>query len=47
MPLPLKGHNTQHSGHRGKIKIQNELMVAIYSESLLRAIGIALLMKFS
>ena len=36
----------QHSGHIGQI-FQNELMVEIYSKSLVRAIGKVLLMKFS
>ena len=44
--LSLKGHNTQHSGHTGHF-FQNELMVEIYSKSLVRTIGKVLLMKFS
>ena len=36
--MTLKRHNTQHSGHMGK-KNQTELMVEIYSKSLVRAIG--------
>ena len=36
----------QHSGQMGK-ENQSELMVDIYSKSLLRAIGKVLLMKFS
>ena len=43
----LKGHNTQHSGHMGKKNVQTELMVEIYSKSLVRAIGKVLLVKFS
>ena len=48
MPLfvHLNGHNTQHSGHIGR-KYQTELMVEIYSKSLVRAIGIVLCIKFS
>ena len=42
----LKGHNTQHSGHASK-KVQNELIGDIFSNSLVRAIGKALHMKFS
>ena len=42
----LKGHNTQHSGHKGQ-KFQNELMVEIYSKSPVRAIGQVSLMKSS
>ena len=41
-----KGHNTQHSGHTGH-NFSNELMVEIYSMSLVRAIGKVLLIKFS
>ena len=44
-PTHLKGHNTQHSAHMGKKKSQNELMVEIYSKSLVRAIGKILHMK--
>ena len=44
--LPLKGHNTQHSGHKGNF-FQSELFVEIYSKSLVRAICKVLLMKFS
>ena len=36
----------QHSGHKGK-KFQNELVVEIYSKSLVRAIGNVLCIKFS
>ena len=39
-------HITQHNGHTGHF-FQNELMVEIYSKSLLRAIGKVLLMKLS
>ena len=39
--------NTQHSSHIGKKKSQTELIVEIYSKSLVRAIGKELLMKFS
>ena len=39
----LKGHNTQRSAHMG----QNQLMVEIYSMSVVRAIGKVLRMKFS
>ena len=35
----------QHSGHTGQY-YQNELMVEIYSKSLVRAIGKVLLMKY-
>ena len=35
----LKGTNTQRSGHMDQI-FQTELMVEIYSNSLVRAIGI-------
>ena len=38
--------NTQHSGHKGNI-FQSELMVEICSESVVRAIGKGVLMKFS
>ena len=41
---PLKGHNTQHSGHTDFL---NELMVEIFSKSLVRAIGKVLHMTFS
>ena len=41
----LKGTNTHHNGHTGK-KIKTEIMVEIYSNSLVRAIGKVLLMKF-
>ena len=43
----LRLPNTQHSGHKGHIFFQTELMVEICSESLVRTIGKALLMKFS
>ena len=36
----------QHSGHTGQ-NFQNELMVEIYSKSLVRAIGKVLRMKLS
>ena len=36
----------QYSGHMGQ-NFQNELMVQIYSKSLINAIGKVLLMKFS
>ena len=44
--MGLKGTNTQHSGHTGNF-FQTELMVEIYSKSLVRANGKLLLMKFS
>ena len=44
--MELKGHNKQHSGHIGQ-HFQTELMVEIYSQSLVRAIGKVLLMKFN
>ena len=37
----------QHSGQMGKKTCQTELMVQIYSKSLIRAIGKVLLMKFN
>ena len=43
---PLKWPNTQHSGHMGQF-FQTELMVEIYSNSLVRAIDEVLLMKLS
>ena len=43
---PLKGHITQQSGHIG-LFFQTEIMVEIYSKSLVRAIGKVLLTKFS
>ena len=42
----MEGHNTQHSGHTGH-NLKNELLVEIYSKSLVRAIGKVLLMKLS
>ena len=42
----LKGHNTQHSGHRVQ-NIHNELIVKICSKSLVRNIGKVFLMQFS
>ena len=36
----------QHSGHTGQ-NFHNELMVEIYSKSLVRAVGKVLVMKFS
>ena len=44
MQCSLKGHNTQHGGHTGEKK---ELVIEIYSKSLVRAIGKVLHMKFS
>ena len=41
--LPLKGTNTQHSGHMG----QTELVAENYSKCPVRAIGKVLLMKFT
>ena len=41
----LKEHNTQHSGHTDFF--QNELMVEIYSKSIVRAIGKVLCTIFS
>ena len=34
--IDVKGHNTQHSGHMGQ-NFETELMVEIYSKSLVRA----------
>ena len=45
--MRLKGPNRQHSGHMGQVFFQTELMVEIYSKSLVSAIGKVLLMKFS
>ena len=42
-PAPYKGYNTQHSGQIS----QNEVMVEIYSNSLVGAIGKVLRMEFS
>ena len=43
----LKGHTMQHSGHAAQHIFQNELMVEMYSMSLVRAISKVLHMKFS
>ena len=42
----LKGHNTQHIVVKRVTFLQNELMVAIYSKSLVRAISKVLRMTF-
>ena len=42
----LKGTNTHHNGHRGR-KFQTELILEIYSKSLVRAIDKVLIKKFS
>ena len=42
----LNGHNTQHSGHTDQ-SFQYELMVEIYSKSLVRATGKVLLINVS
>ena len=42
----LKRPNTQHSGYMGHF-FQTELMVEIYSKSVVRAIGKVFLMEFS
>ena len=41
------GAGMQYSGHMGKKRNQNEIMVEICSKSLVRAIGKVLRMKFS
>ena len=41
------GPGMQYSGHMGKKRNQNEIMVEICSKSLVRAIGKVLRMKFS
>ena len=42
----LKQHNAQHSGHTSQ-NFQNELMIEIYSKSLVRAFGKVLRMNLA
>ena len=44
--IRLKGHNMQHSGHKGQ-DVSKLIMIEIYSKSPVRALGKVLLVTFS